>query len=173
MKLSFLARILVLLGLVFVIILGMFISSFMSVSEQVTSTLYLTLTKIETTYITITHITTITSFTIFTKQYECVIFFTMKDTFRISDPVEFLLINNCNDSVILPSSAPWRIESLEGKVMFKPVSLQVLVEVKPGEEIRWAWDQKDNDEKQVPAGCYYVVIDTLNKGSFRYSFRIK
>jgi len=173
MKLSFLASILVLLGLVLVIILGMLISSFTSVSEPVTSTLYLTLTKIETTYITVTRIITITSFTSFTRQYECVVFSTMKDTFRISDSVELLLINNCNDSVILPSSAPWKIESLEGGVVFKPVSLQVLVEVRPGEEIRWAWDQKDNNNKQVPAGCYYAIIDTLNKGSFRYGFCIK
>jgi len=108
----------------------------------------------------------------FTREYGCIVFSTTKDMFKVSEPVEFILVNNCKDPVVLSNSAPWRIEGWEGEVVFKPISLQVLVELKPGEEMRWIWDQRDSGGKQVPTGRYYVVIDTFNKGSYRYGFWI-
>jgi len=170
------AGMIVLLVFVLGIVLGGLIGLSMKAGETVISTLHLTLTKteIETTYITITHTVTMMPPPInSTRQHGCVVFSTIKNMFRISEPVEFVLINNCDDPVILASSAPWRIESPGRNVVFKPISLQVLVEVSPSEEVKWAWDQRDNNGRQVPAGCYYVVIDTLNKGSFRYGFCIK
>jgi len=174
-EMRLLTGMMVLLSLVFGMVLGSFIGFSMKIEEPVTSTLYLTLTKtkIKTTYMTITHTITMTSSLSPTGQYGCIIFSAVRDVFRISEPVEFVLVNNCSDVVILPSSAPWRVESSGGKIVFKPVSLQVLVEVGPGEKIRWAWDQRDNDGNQVPAGCYHVIIDTLNRGLFRYGFCIK
>lgn len=173
---KFLASMIVLSFFVLGMVLGGLIGLSMKIGEPITSTLYLTLTRteMETIYTTITHtITVMPSSTSSAGQHECIVFSTVKDVFGISEPVEFILINNCSDPVILASSAPWRVEGSGGNVIFKPVSLQVLVEIKPGEEIRWAWDQRDNGGRRVPAGCYYIVIDTLNKGSFRYGFCIR
>ena len=159
--------ILALLSLFLSLVLGGFIGSYLRVGEPSTFTTYLTET--ETIYVTVTHIVTLGSST---RESGCIVFSTTKDVFKVSEPVEFILINNCEDSIVLSNSAPWRIEGLEGEVVFKPISLQVLVEVKLGEEMKWIWDQRDSEGKQVPTGRYYVVIDTFNKGSFRYGFWI-
>jgi hypothetical protein len=159
-----------LLGLVSGIALGYLIGPTMRIGGSSTSTVYSTLTNTETVYITITYmVTTAPS----TGQHGCIVFSTVKDTFKVSEPVGFVLVNNCGDSVVLSNSAPWRIESLNGEVVFRPISLQVLVEVKPGESVEWIWDQRDNEGKQVSTGLYYVVMDTFNKGSFRYGFWIR
>jgi flagellar hook assembly protein FlgD len=48
----------------------------------------------------------------------------------------------------------------------------VLVEVKRGERMRWVWDQRDTEGKQVPTGRYTIVIEVLDKGSLRTSFTV-
>ena len=150
----------VLLGLVLGSVLGGFIALYLRGGMTVTSA------KIETVYVTITTVVEDS------KRFGCINFSTTKDIYRVSEPVELVLINNCEYSITLPNSAPWKVFGPDGRVVFTPVSLQVLVEVKRGERMRWVWDQRDAEGRQVPTGRYTIVIEVLDKGSFRTSFTV-
>jgi len=152
--------VMVLLGLVLGSVLGGFIALYLRGGMTVTSA------KIETVYVTITTVVEDS------KRFGCINFSTTKDIYRVSEPVELVLINNCEYSITLPNSAPWKVFGPDGRVVFTPVSLQVLVEVKRGERMRWVWDQRDAEGRQVPTGRYTIVIEVLDKGSFRTSFTV-
>jgi plastocyanin len=151
----------VLLGLVLGVVLGGFIVFSLRGGGTVT------LAKTETVYVTITHTVVENS-----RRLGCIVFSTTNDAYRVSEPVELVLVNNCESPITLPNSAPWKIVGPDGRVVFTPVSLQVLVEVKPGERMRWVWDQRDAEGREVPAGRYNIVIEILDKGSFKTSFTV-
>ena len=152
--------VMVLLGLVLGSVLGGFIALYLRGGMTVTSA------KIETVYVTITTVVEDS------KRFGCINFSTTKDIYRVSEPVELVLINNCEYPITLPNSAPWKVFGPDGRVVFTSVSLQVLVEVKRGERMRWVWDQRDAEGRQVPTGRYTIVIEVLDKGSFRTSFTV-
>jgi len=153
--------VMVLMGLVLGVVLGGFIGLSLRGGGTVTSA------KTETFYVTVTQTAVEDS-----RRLGCIVFSTTKDMYRASEPVELVLVNNCEVHIILPNSAPWKIVGPDGRTVFMPVSPQVLVKVNPGERVRWVWDQRDVEGKQVPAGRYNVVIEILDKGIFRTSFTI-
>jgi hypothetical protein len=152
--------VMVLLGLVLGSVLGGFIALYLRGGVTVTSA------KTETVYVTITTVVEDS------RRFDCIKFFTTKDMYSVSEPIELVLINNCEYPITLPNSAPWKVIGPDGRVVFTPVSLQVLVEVKRGERMRWVWDQRDAEGRQVPTGRYTIVIEVLDKGSFRTSFTV-
>ena len=44
--------------------------------------------------------------------------------------------------------------------MFAPFSIMTIIDVEPGKEITWTWDQKDHEGEQVKPGVYVVTLDT-------------
>lgn len=103
---------------------------------------------------------------------ECVIFKPLKEVFISSEPVVFRVINNCEQSIILPNSAPWKIYDSKMREIFTPVSLQVIIEIKPGEYREWAWDQRDNSGGRVAPDVYYILLETANLGVIKARFLI-
>jgi len=74
------------------------------------------------------------------------------------DPVLFKIENRMRSSIQLPSSAPWSIHDSLGAPVYAPMSLPVMVPVKPLGWVQYGWDQKDANQKQVPAGKYEARI---------------
>lgn len=102
----------------------------------------------------------------------CIIFKTNKEIYKISERVFLVLMNNCDYVLVLPNSAPWMIIDEGGEIVFSPIALQVITEVKPGNERKWTWNQRDNDGNQVSAGTYYVKLTTINGGILTTEFEI-
>ncbi|MEM2189024.1 MAG: hypothetical protein QXI11_07905 [Thermoproteota archaeon] len=102
----------------------------------------------------------------------CAIFKTDKDVYKKSEIITLTLKNNCNYSLMLSNSAPWLITDADNKIVYSPIALQVITNVRPGDELKWTWDQRDAEGGRVPPGKYYAKIFTLNAGVFLAEFRI-
>lgn len=102
----------------------------------------------------------------------CVVFKTSKDFYKVSESVVLVLENGCDYSLRLPNSAPWLVVDANGKIVFSPIALQVITDVKPGEIVQWAWNQRDNEGEQVPLGTYHAKLFTLNAGILITEFKI-
>ena len=85
--------------------------------------------------------------------------------------VQFRIKNIGVKEISLPNSAPWQIQTVDGKMMFSPVALQVIASLAPGETKEWNWEQKDNHGNQVKEGTYLVVL-CCSEGEYRCLFNI-
>lgn len=88
------------------------------------------------------------------------------NNFRSGMPVQFRLRNIGSSDITLPNTAPWRIETLDGRTAFTPVAATMLVRLAPGEAKEWQWQQEDDDGKQVSTGNYIVVLN-CSEGEYR------
>lgn len=102
----------------------------------------------------------------------CIIFRATRDVYKVSDIVVLVLENSCDFVLILPNSAPWRIVDSNDMLVYSPIALQVIKEIKPGYVVAWAWDQRDNDGGHVPAGRYSAKLITINAGILVDEFMI-
>jgi len=127
--------------------------------ETVTSTV--TSTIFETVYKTVRSIDT-----------SCLIFKTSRNVYKMSEDVVLVLRNNCDYVLILPNSAPWLITSIDDKIIYSPIALQVVTDVRPGGEIEWVWSQRDGRGEQVSAGTYYAKLFTISAGILITEFKI-
>ena len=93
------------------------------------------------------------------------------NNYRPGMPVQFRIKNIGIKEITLPNSAPWQIDTDNGKVVFSPVALQVTVSLAPGETKEWNWEQKDNNGNQVEEGTYLVVL-RCSEGEYRCLFNI-
>ncbi len=87
-------------------------------------------------------------------------FITDNDVYNQGESVILTIVNNGTTTIDLPSSAPWQIWNAAEEIVFSPFAAAVITPVEPGKSISWTWDQKDNEEKQVPPGKYKSVIQT-------------
>ena len=55
-----------------------------------------------------------------------------------------------------------KITGLDGRVLFSPVSAQVISTLEPNEEISFVWDQIKNDGDQALAGTYKIISNALD-----------
>lgn len=86
--------------------------------------------------------------------------------YRPGMPVQFRLRNIGSADIILPNTAPWHIESFDGKKIFVPVAAQMIVRLVPGEAREWQWQQQDMDNTQVSTSVYIVVL-SCSEGEYR------
>jgi hypothetical protein len=91
--------------------------------------------------------------------------------YKPSMTVKFRLINASNEEITLNNSAPWKIESRDGEMIFEPYALQVVVPLAPGEAKEWTWNQKDNNDRPASEGGYIVVLG-CSAGEYRLRFWI-
>ena len=159
---------LVLIGIILGLIIGSVITSLnlRGAAAEMTSYKTATYSTSETSTKAVTHTTSAS------RLSSCIVFRTVKDYFKVNEPVKFRLINNCDGDLLLPNSAPWIIKNSGGEIIFSPISLQVITRIKPGTFREWSWNQKDNHGRNVEPGIYYVEIKTLNRGTFKLSIRI-
>jgi len=55
-----------------------------------------------------------------------------------------------------------KITGLDGRVLYSPVSAQVISTLGPTEEISFVWDQIKNDGDQAAAGTYKIISNALD-----------
>ncbi|HSG73571.1 MAG TPA: hypothetical protein VLA01_00020 [Nitrosopumilaceae archaeon] len=55
-----------------------------------------------------------------------------------------------------------KITGLDGRVLFSPVSAQVISILEPNEEISFVWDQIKDDGDQAAAGTYKIISNALD-----------
>ena len=158
---------LVLIGMILGLIIGSVITS-INLRGVAETTSYKTITRYMTE--TVTKATTHTAPT--SQPSSCAIFRALKDYFKLSEPVKFRLINNCDEDLILPNSAPWIIKNSRGVIIFSPISQQVITRIKPGSFREWSWNQKDDHGRNVEPGTYYIEIKTLNQGTLKLRIKI-
>jgi plastocyanin len=94
------------------------------------------------------------------KDAEDVTFAVNKQVFSQAEPVTFVLKNGTGSAITLSCGAPWEIVIPNGNSVFAPYSIMAIIDVEPGKEITWTWDQKDHEGEQVKPGVYVVVLRT-------------
>src|SRR5659263_161793 len=96
-----------------------------------------------------------------------------KNTYIQGEIVTFTFTNNGIGIINLQNSAPWWVENaLTGEKVFSPISLAVITPLEPGQSISWAWDQKDDQGKQIPSGTYRGGINSSIGNSYTQEFGI-
>jgi hypothetical protein len=55
-----------------------------------------------------------------------------------------------------------KITGLDGRVLYSPISAQVISTLEPTEEISFVWDQIKNDGDQAAAGTYKIISNALD-----------
>lgn len=102
----------------------------------------------------------------------CIIFKTSKDVYKISEEVVLVLENRCDYILVLPNPAPWMILDAHGEIVYSPIAIQVITEVKTGDVLEWSWNQKDAEGRKTAAGKYYAKLTILNAGVLNIEFTI-
>jgi hypothetical protein len=85
--------------------------------------------------------------------------------------VRFSFKNIGGTEIILNNSAPWKVQSREGEIVFEPVALQTIVRLAPGACKEWIWNQEDKHKRQVGEGGYMVVLK-CSEGEYGLRFWI-
>jgi len=163
------------MGIVLGLLAGGIVATIISSTLSKPVTHYITITGYNTVTSLVTKTTFITSPNATTHPHLsfCVTFEALKTVFKKSEPVAFRLINNCDEDVVLPNSAPWIVKNYNGETIFSPISLQVITKIEPGGSKEWLWNQRDTHGKNVEPGIYYIVLDTINKGSLAIEIEIQ
>ncbi len=88
---------------------------------------------------------------------------TDKTDFKQGEQITIKIINS-GTSVLIFSDASFglKITGLDGRVLFTPVSAQVISSLEPKEEFSFAWDQIKNDGDQAAAGTYKIISNALD-----------
>jgi len=160
--------------LIFPAVLGLVVVVFLSMLPSTeTSTANATGTSPEEIYKPNATTASTTHTTIPQVPSSCVVLKAAKDVFARSEPITFRLVNNCTEDIILPNSAPWTIRDSSGRVVFSPVSLQVVTRIEPGSFKEWSWNQRDSYGRSVEPGTYYITVETSNRGSFTVVVKIE
>jgi len=88
---------------------------------------------------------------------------TDKIDFKQGEQITIKIINS-GTSALTFSDASYglKITGLDGRVLFTPVSAQVISTLEPKEEFSFAWDQIKNDGDQAAAGTYKIISKALD-----------
>ncbi len=88
---------------------------------------------------------------------------TEKTDFEQGEQISIKIINS-GTSPLTFSDASYglKITGLDGRVLFSPVSAQVISTLEPTEEISFVWDQIKNDGDQAAAGTYKIITNALD-----------
>lgn len=97
---------------------------------------------------------------------------TSKSRYDAGENVMIIFTNTGETVINLSNAAPLTILDGVGRTIFRPISLQVLTPVSPGERKTWIWSQRDDSNRLVRMGSYRVDLQTLNAGVFRADFQI-
>jgi len=97
--------------------------------------------------------------------------YTGEQHYKPGTTVRFSFKNTSDTEIILDNSAPWKIQSQEGEIVFESIALQTIVQLAPGEDKEWTWNQKDKNNRQVSEGGYMVVLK-CSEGEYGLRFWI-
>jgi hypothetical protein len=88
---------------------------------------------------------------------------TDKIDFKQGEQITIKIVNS-GTSALSFSNASYglKITGLDGRVLFTPVSAQVISTLEPKEEFSFVWDQIKNDGDQASAGTYKIISIALD-----------
>jgi hypothetical protein len=88
---------------------------------------------------------------------------TDKTDFEQGEKIKIKIINSGTTSLSFSdASYGLKVTGLDGRILFSPISAQVISTLEPKEEISFIWDQIKNDGDQAAAGTYKIISDALN-----------
>ncbi len=88
---------------------------------------------------------------------------TEKIDFEQGEKISIKIINSGTLPLIFSdASYGFKITGLDGRVLYSPVSAQVISTLEPTEEISFVWDQIKNDGDQAAAGTYKIISNALD-----------
>jgi hypothetical protein len=88
---------------------------------------------------------------------------TDKIDFEQGEKISIKIINSgTNPLTFSDASYGLKITGLDGRVLFSPVSAQIISTLEPKEEISFVWNQIKNDGDQAAAGTYKIISNTLD-----------
>lgn len=90
-----------------------------------------------------------------------------KDLYYPHKQVNFTFTNTGCDEIMLPNTAPWRIEREDygmWKSVYAPIALQVIIPLGPGESLNWSWNQTIFDNNSAGSGHYRIVVNYYEGG---------
>ncbi len=92
---------------------------------------------------------------------------TLKTDYEIGEDIEIRIINS-GTQVLTFSDASYglKITGLDGRVLYSPISAQVISKLEPKQEITFVWDQIKSDGDPLQGGTYKITssaIDALEK----------
>ncbi len=88
---------------------------------------------------------------------------TDKIDFKQGEQITIKIINSgTSELTFSDASYGLKITGLDGRVLFTPVSAQVISTLEPKGEFSFAWNQIKNDGDQVAAGTYKIISKALD-----------
>ena len=90
---------------------------------------------------------------------------TDKTNFKLGENIKIRIINSGTVPLIFSdSSYGLRIVGLDGRVIFSPISAQVISVLEPKEEKFFFWNQTKSDGGKIIDGRYKIMTKTITSG---------
>ena len=89
---------------------------------------------------------------------------TEKNDFKIGENISIKIINSgTTDLTFSDASYGLEIKQLDGILVFKPISAQMISLLESHEEFEFVWNQKKNNDEQVLEGLYKVTSNGISE----------
>ncbi len=92
---------------------------------------------------------------------------TLKTDYKLGEEIEIKIINSGTEELnFSDASYGLKITGLDGRVLYSPISAQVISKLEPKQEITFVWDQIKSDGDPLQGGTYKITtraIDALEK----------
>jgi len=92
---------------------------------------------------------------------------TLKTDYKLGEEIEIKIINSGTEELTFSdASYGLKITGLDGRVIYSPISAQVISKLEPKQEITFVWDQIKSDGDPLQGGTYKITsraIDALEK----------
>ena len=88
---------------------------------------------------------------------------TLKTDYELGEEIEIRIINS-GTQVLTFSDASYglKITGLDGRVLYSPISAQVISKLEPKQEITFVWDQIKNDGDPLQGGTYKITSRAID-----------
>ena len=88
---------------------------------------------------------------------------TEKIDFELGEPISIKIINSGTVPLTFSdASYGLKVTGLDGRVLYSPVSAQVISTLEPKGEISFIWDQIKSDGDKASAGTYKIISNGLD-----------
>ena len=89
---------------------------------------------------------------------------TEKTDFKVGEDILIKIVNSGTTNLMFSDlSYGLEVKQLDGILVFKPSSGQMISTLEPHEEFEFTWNQKKNDGKQVLEGRYKITSNAITK----------
>ena len=92
---------------------------------------------------------------------------TLKTDYKLGEEIEIKIINSGTEELTFSdASYGLKITGLDGRVLYSPISAQVISKLEPKQEMTFVWDQIKSDGDPLQGGTYKITsraIDALEK----------